>query len=653
MRLPPHAALLALLLAGGAAFPVRADDRRSPDVETAAAAADGATIFRVFLTDGTSFVSYGEPARVGDRIVFSMPTTAVFENPPLHLVNLAAGLVDWPRTERYADAARAAKYYAGNAEADYAALTGQVAAALAAVAGTTDPAQRLAIVEKARRTLADWPRTHFNYREAEIQPMLGMLDEIVAELRALAGGVQFDLAFVARSETPAPREPLLPHPTPKEMVEQVLAAARLSESSAERVSLLSVALGAIERDADRLPSDWRAETRLALRTTVAAEIETDRQYQLLTTRILAAAEARANAADVRGVERLRGEVETSDGALGRKRPDAITGLLASLEAHLDAARALRLAHDRWALRKADFRAYGNQMTAPLARLRAAQDAARRHQVARRLVSVRPVGHPARRRPGDEGALRDRPAGRVPFRARAVPERRAPGRHGGEDQDGSGAHRRSAAGVGRIVSRRGCLDAGGAGAQRVQQLVQGTPPAAVITPRRTRLIRVPDLGAFRRVIGVLSDRPDTIVIVPNRAAARQLARSFTRSTPQPALVLTRDELYVELHARIAAPRRLTAYEREAIAQSAALDASQAIPDLPFRVRPGLVAEMVKLYDQLRRQSQTLERFGELIEQAIGGETRCRSRRRADASPDPFHPARADAVRRACKGQRGVR
>ena len=368
MRLSSHAALLALLLAAGAASPARADDRRPPDVETAAAAADGATIFRVFLTDGTSFVSYGEPARVGDRIVFSMPTTAVFDNPPLHLVNLAAGLVDWPRTERYADAARAAKYYAGNAEADYAALTGQVAAALAAVAGTADPAQRLAIVEKARRTLAEWPRTHFNYREDEIQPMLGMLDEIVAELRALAGGVQFDLAFVARSETPAPREPLLPHPTPKETVEQVLAAVRLSESSAERLSLLSVALGAIERDADRLPNDWRNETRLAVRTTMAAELDTDRRYHLLTTRILAAATARANAADVRGVERLRGEVESSDRALGHKRPDAITGILASLETQLDAARSLRLANDRWQLRKADFWAYGNQMTAPLSRL---------------------------------------------------------------------------------------------------------------------------------------------------------------------------------------------------------------------------------------------------------------------------------------------
>jgi hypothetical protein len=368
VRFPPHAAVLGLLISVGAASSVRADGDRPPDVDAPVAAADGATIFRVFLTDGSSLVSYGEPARVGDRIVFSMPTAGTLENPPLHLVNLASGQVDWARTERYAEAARAAKYFAGNAEADYSALTGQIAAALAAVANTADAAQRLAIIEKARKTLADWPRTHFNYREAEILPMLGMLDEIVAELRALAGAGQFDLTFVARSEAPVAREPLLPLPTAKETLEQVLAVARLSETAAERLSLLSVALGAIERDAERLPSDWRAETRMVLRTTLATELETERQYQLFTTRILALAAARSNAADVRGVERLKGEVETTDRQLGQKRPDVITGLLVSLEAHLDAARSLRLAHDRWELRKADFRAYGHQMTAPLSRL---------------------------------------------------------------------------------------------------------------------------------------------------------------------------------------------------------------------------------------------------------------------------------------------
>ena len=54
----------------------------------AAAAADDVTLLRVFLKDGTVLVSYGEPARVDDRVVFSMPTAAT-PNPPLHLVNLA------------------------------------------------------------------------------------------------------------------------------------------------------------------------------------------------------------------------------------------------------------------------------------------------------------------------------------------------------------------------------------------------------------------------------------------------------------------------------------------------------------------------------------------------------------------------------------
>src|SRR5947209_3100797 len=54
---------------------------------TPAVAADDVTLLRVFLTDGSSLVSYGEPARIGDRVVFSMPTAAT-PNPPLHSVDL-------------------------------------------------------------------------------------------------------------------------------------------------------------------------------------------------------------------------------------------------------------------------------------------------------------------------------------------------------------------------------------------------------------------------------------------------------------------------------------------------------------------------------------------------------------------------------------
>jgi hypothetical protein len=368
MQFPRHAATIGVFCVSIAvAAPAADDDRAGVAADISVTAPDGATIYRVFLTDGTSLVSYGEPTRVGDRVVFSMPTTASLENPPLHLVNLAAARVDWTRTARYAESARAQRYFATKADADYAELTSQVATALAGVSTTTDPAARVAIAEKARKLLAEWPRTHYNYRQAEIGPMLGMLDEIVAELRALSGADQFDLTFVARTDAPVVHEVMLPLPTPQEAIEQVLAAARVSDTSADRLSLMTAALGAIERDAARLSGDWRTETRTAIRTAIASELEIDRQYQLLTNRILRLAEARAKAADVRGVQRLAAEVADHDLLLGTKRPDAVSGLVAALEAHLDGARKLRLARDRWAIRQIDFKNYNGRMAGPLAR----------------------------------------------------------------------------------------------------------------------------------------------------------------------------------------------------------------------------------------------------------------------------------------------
>src|SRR5712692_8660292 len=118
-----------------------------------ALAADDVTLLRVFLTDGSALVSYGEPARIGDRVVFSMPTAAT-PNPPLHLVDLAVARVDWERTNRYAEAARAAHYINTQAEFDYAALSTRMTQALNQLTGTEDAARRLLIAENARKMLA-------------------------------------------------------------------------------------------------------------------------------------------------------------------------------------------------------------------------------------------------------------------------------------------------------------------------------------------------------------------------------------------------------------------------------------------------------------------------------------------------------------------
>jgi hypothetical protein len=332
-------------------------------------AAEGPAEFRVFLKDGSSLVSFGELARVDDRVVFSMPTTASETDPQLQLVNLRAEHIDWDRTARYADAVRAARYVASQAEAQYAMLSAEIGQAINDVQLTNDPAKRLEIVERARRMLAEWPSRHFNYKQAEIADMVSLLDEAIAELRASAGVQQFDLRFVASTEeAKSTREPLLPRPTVREAIEQTLTAARLADASADRVSLMVVALSNIERNADVLPSDWRAEIGKTTRANIGLEIEADRKYQSMTTSMLSAASARARAADVRGIERLVGEIHQRDRLLGYKRPEAVTALLDSLQVELDAARRLRLARDRWEMRVDEFRRYHASVNTSIERL---------------------------------------------------------------------------------------------------------------------------------------------------------------------------------------------------------------------------------------------------------------------------------------------
>jgi hypothetical protein len=100
---------------------------------------------------------------------------------------------------------------------------------------------------------------------------------------------------------------------------------------------------------------------------------------------------------------------------------------------------------------------------------------------------------------------------------------------------------------------------------------------VITPRRTQLVRVTNLQEFRQTIAGLtadavqgSGREAVVIVVPTRGAAKMLERTLgdVCETAKPPIV-TRDELYDLLHARLAnPPRRLTALERDVIAQAAA-------------------------------------------------------------------------------------
>lgn len=165
---------------------------------------------------------------------------------------------------------------------------------------------------------------------------------------------------------------------------------------------------------------------------------------------------------------------------------------------------------------------------------------------------------------------------------------------------------------------------------------------MITPRRTRLVRVRDLHAFRHAIVESIQWADTsvVVVVPTVGAARQLRRTIALRTPTTEATeftdnrnlpgklgelgvlggdrllqfVTRDELYDRLHAGLSdPPRRLSPYEREALARASAREAVRE--DEPRELRPGLIAEALRFYDQLRRQRQQVARFEELLEETL--------------------------------------
>jgi hypothetical protein len=110
-----------------------------------------------------------------------------------------------------------------------------------------------------------------------------------------------------------------------------------------------------------------------------------------------------------------------------------------------------------------------------------------------------------------------------------------------------------------------------------------------------------------------------VLVPSRGAAEALRRTLENillSAASPALLLpdliTRAELYQKLHERLpGAPPILTEFEREVIFRRAALDAAGRGAPAPFRLRPGLIVEILGFYDELRRRDKTVAAFERLM------------------------------------------
>ncbi len=150
---------------------------------------------------------------------------------------------------------------------------------------------------------------------------------------------------------------------------------------------------------------------------------------------------------------------------------------------------------------------------------------------------------------------------------------------------------------------------------------------MITPRATRLVRVPDLKTLHAAIariactGLPSVRR-TAVLVPTRGAAEELRRTLENlqlvdadAVLLPDL-LTRADFYERLHASMAsAPTLLTAPEREVLLRRAAREAVASGHAPPFGLRAGLILQMLAFYDELRRREQDLDDFHRLTTERL--------------------------------------
>jgi hypothetical protein len=137
---------------------------------------------------------------------------------------------------------------------------------------------------------------------------------------------------------------------------------------------------------------------------------------------------------------------------------------------------------------------------------------------------------------------------------------------------------------------------------------------------TRLVRVGSPQAFREAVTALAcqgaplEARDRLVIVPTRAAAEQLVRGIETESGGAAILpdfATSSEVARRLADRLPVSRReLSAEEREVLLRVACRTVVAGGLEPPFVVRPGLVAEMLRFYDDLRRNQKDVDTFERL-------------------------------------------
>jgi hypothetical protein len=316
---------------------------RSLTVFAAAPPQASVSMFRVYLKDGTALACWGEYSRVGDRLVLTVPigqgarTAYEFVSLPLTRVDLA-------RTERYAEAVRAAQFASGRGASEYTALREHLSAQLASLSALPDPKARLAAAEAARQQLLDWADGSHGYRAKEVQQLLQLLDSAIIDLRVAAGESRFSINL-STGNAPPPPPKLRAAPTTRETIQLAVKAAAVADAPETRLALLKRARTTAARLNAKDPGFVALRELIDKRIAIEARI--DASYRQLGRDIRRLAVAAVDRGDVLALDALRQRVLKVDRALGRQRPNDVAALLAGLDADWEPAVEQRLVLDKW------------------------------------------------------------------------------------------------------------------------------------------------------------------------------------------------------------------------------------------------------------------------------------------------------------------
>jgi hypothetical protein len=311
------------------------------------------TLFRLYMLDGSVLTSYGEFARVADQVVFSMPVGGKAEEPRIQVTSVQAALVDWPRTDRFSASARYQRYAESRGEEDFRILSNEVAVALNDIALSPNRQQALALAESVRRTVADWPRTHYGYRQTDVREILSVLDQAISSLRIAAGATSFELSLVAMADAPE-IEPVAAMPNARQQLDEIFYVASKARG-AERVALLQSGLTLLS-EAGSMISDAPSLRRNAEQQ-IRQELATDRKYASLSQKVVTQAKGFAARASISQLEKLLNRIPREDAKLGEQRPEMVQAMNSAVQSQLFAARRLRLQRDQWLLRQSAYREY--------------------------------------------------------------------------------------------------------------------------------------------------------------------------------------------------------------------------------------------------------------------------------------------------------